>query len=81
MMMVQEGIIEGISTIIGSFGVLSTGIAAILSAVYSTRTARKRAQSECDQRIAELGKAYKEGIKFADHRPRQPRQPNRGMIQ
>lgn len=63
-------IIDSISRLISSISVLVTSLTAIISAILSTRLARKKATSECDDRIAELAKAYREGIKLADSRPK-----------
>jgi len=66
----EYGVIDQLSNFLGSLGVLTTGLAAITSAILSKRSERKRAGDECDRRIAELGEAYQAGIKLADQRPK-----------
>jgi hypothetical protein len=63
-------ILEGLGQIVGSIGVITTGVAAIITAYFSTRSAKRKAASECDERIKELNKMFYSGIKLADQRPR-----------
>lgn len=62
--------LNDITEFVNSLGALSTGLAAIFAAFLANRSAKKKAMSECDQRIAELGKSFHAGIKLADSRPR-----------
>lgn len=39
-----------------------SGIAAVLSSVYGLRRLRKRDQEECDRRVEELMRTYREGL-------------------
>jgi hypothetical protein len=47
-----------------ALGAFFSGAAAVISAYVSLRIARKRAEAECDKRIAEIKAAFREGYEL-----------------
>jgi hypothetical protein len=48
-------------------GAFLSGIAAVLSSMYALRTARRRAEQDCERRIQEVRAAIREGYELRDH--------------
>lgn len=44
------------------YGAFLTGVAAFISALFSLRAGRRRAEEDCDRRIRQLSKAYRRGL-------------------
>lgn len=47
---------------IAALGALLTGVASLISAVLSNRSQRKKGVDECDKRIEQLSRAFREGL-------------------
>ena len=52
--------------LVAAFGALFTGMAAILSAILSTRAQKKKGDDQCEMRIAEIIDAFYRGASFKD---------------
>jgi hypothetical protein len=49
---------------IAASGVFLAGIASIVTALLGIRVTKKRAKTECDERIAEIREAFRAGIRY-----------------
>jgi hypothetical protein len=53
---------------LAALGAFLSGAGAVLSALLSMRFARKRAEAECERRIAEVKQAIHEGFEMREER-------------
>jgi hypothetical protein len=59
-----------------ALGSFLSGVASVISAAWYVRRVRKRAREDCDQRIADVERALREGMEI--ERERDARDPHDG---
>lgn len=57
---------------IAALGAFLSGVGSVLSAAWYTRRQRKRAEEDCQKRLADIDKALHEGIEIGRQRDDQP---------
>ncbi len=57
------------STLLNAAGAFLAGLASLATAVVSVRVTRKRERDRCDQRVSELQRTFRAGMRLADQRP------------
>jgi hypothetical protein len=53
---------------ISHVGAFLSGVAAVVTAIASSRMARKRYQEECNQRIKDIRASFREGFKMGERK-------------